>query len=143
MNKGRRSLAPLFLHVRAAVDAQGIATVQALVSDRKQAGEGEVILPLKRLKGQWVLVTDAYFFPEGQGTHFERGKYGDFRVLPDGRALLVGLADAEGKPIEPLPGGPIWSKKSGVDATSPSERSAEEQTEAAVEPAEGAKEPRP
>ncbi|MEG0044783.1 MAG: GDYXXLXY domain-containing protein [Comamonas sp.] len=129
--------------VRAAVDGQGIATVQALVTDRKQAGAGEVILPLKRLKGQWVLVTDAYFFPEGQGTHFESGKYGDFRVLPDGRALLVGLADAEGKVIEPLPGGPIWSWKSGADAASPSERTAEEQTEAAVEPAEGAKEPRP
>ncbi|MEG0140878.1 MAG: GDYXXLXY domain-containing protein [Comamonas sp.] len=129
--------------VRAAVDGQGIATVQALVTDRKQAGAGEVILPLKRLKGQWVLVTDAYFFPEGQGTHFESGKYGDFRVLPDGRALLVGLADAEGKPIEPLPGGPIWSPKSGADASSPSERTAEEQSEAAVEPAEGAKEPRP
>lgn len=130
-------------YVRAAVDGQGIAKVQALVTDRKQAGAGEVILPLKRLKGQWVLVTDAYFFPEGQGTHFESGKYGDFRVLPDGRALLVGLADAEGKPIEPLPGGPIWSPKSGADATSPSERTAEEQIEAAVEPAEGAKEPRP
>lgn len=130
-------------YVRAAVDGQGIATVQALVTDRKQAGAGEVVLPLKRLKGQWVLVTDAYFFPEGQGTHFESGKYGDFRVLPDGRALLVGLADAEGKPIEPLPGGPIWSPKSGADASSPSERSAEEQIEAAVEPAKGAKEPRP
>ena len=127
-------------YVRAAVDAQGIATVQALVSDRKQAGEGEVILPLKRLKGQWVLVTDAYFFPEGQGTHFESGKYGDFRVLPDGRALLVGLADAEGKVIKPLPGGPIWSRKSGPDATSPSERAAEESTEADVEAVESAQE---
>ena len=130
-------------YVRAAVDAQGIATVQALVADRKQAGQAgvsEVILPLKRLKGQWVLVTDAYFFPEGQGRHFESGRYGDFRVLPDGRALLVGLADAEGKLIEALPGGPIWSWKSDPDAISPSERAAEEQTEAAVETVESAQE---
>ncbi|MEF9947391.1 MAG: GDYXXLXY domain-containing protein [Comamonas sp.] len=143
VSEGLANITAPTAYVRAAVDGQGIATVQALVSDGKQAGAGEVILPLKRLKGQWVLVTDAYFFPEGQGTHFESGKYGDFRVLPDGRALLVGLADAEGKPIEPLPGGPIWSPKSGADASSPSERTAEEQSEAAVEPAEGAKEPRP
>ena len=143
VSEGLENITAPTAYVRAAVDAQGIATVQALVSDRKQAGEGEVILPLKRLKGQWVLVTDAYFFPEGQGTHFERGKYGDFRVLPDGRALLVGLADAEGKVIEPLPGGPLWSPKSGADATSPSERLVEEQTEAAVEAVEGGEKPRP
>ena len=33
---------------------------------------------------------------------FERAKFGDFRVLPDGRALLVGLADKDGQPI-PVP----------------------------------------
>ena len=88
--------------VRASLDAKGEAKVLGLLADGEKVGAGEIILPLKQLKGQWVLVTDAYFFPEGTGDVFVRAKFGDFRVLPDGRALLVGLADKDGKPI-PVP----------------------------------------
>ena len=98
-----QTIAPTAL-VRASVDAKGIASIQALVAADATPGQGEVILPLKRLKGRWVLVTDAYFFPEGTGAVFEQAKFGDFRVLPDGRALLVGLADAQGVVI-PVPKG--------------------------------------
>ncbi|QIL83143.1 DUF4401 domain-containing protein [Diaphorobacter sp. HDW4A] len=85
--------------VRATLDEKGRATVKSLVAERFDPAAGEIVLPLKRLKGRWVLVTDAYFFPEGTGKVFERAQYGDFRVLPDGRALLVGLASADGTPI--------------------------------------------
>lgn len=95
-------------YVNATVDAQGVASVKALVDGAKMPGPGEIILPLKQLKGRWVLVTDAYFFPEGQGGHFAKGRFGDFRVLPGGRALLVGLADDQKQEIQPLPGGSIW-----------------------------------
>ena len=88
--------------VRASLDAKGEAKVLGLLADGEKVGAGEIILPLKQLKGQWVLVTDAYFFPEGTGDVFVRAKFGDFRVLPDGRALLVGLADKDGQPI-PVP----------------------------------------
>ncbi|QIL71322.1 DUF4401 domain-containing protein [Diaphorobacter sp. HDW4B] len=88
--------------VRASLGVKGEAKVLGLLADGEKVGAGEIILPLKQLKGQWVLVTDAYFFPEGTGVVFERAKFGDFRVLPDGRALLVGLADKDGKPI-PVP----------------------------------------
>ncbi|AFK61069.1 putative membrane-anchored protein [Advenella kashmirensis WT001] len=40
-----------------------------------------------------MFVTDAYFFPEGQGEHFARARYGEFRVNQDGVALLTGLLD--------------------------------------------------
>ncbi|WP_370680296.1 GDYXXLXY domain-containing protein [Comamonas sp. GB3 AK4-5] len=85
--------------VVASLDAQGQAQVLRLAQPGELAGAGEILLPLKRLKGQWVLVSDAYFFPEGQGERFEKARFGDFRVLPDGRALLVGLADDQGQPI--------------------------------------------
>lgn len=100
--------------VRASIDDQGVATIQGLLTATDPLQKGELALPLKRLKGQWVLVTDAYFFPEGQGRHFEQTRYGDFRVLPDGRALLVGLADADGQPVLPLPGGSIWESPLGI-----------------------------
>lgn len=100
--------------VRASIDDQGVATIQGLLTDTSPLEKGELALPLKRLKGQWVLVTDAYFFPEGQGRHFEQTRYGDFRVLPDGRALLVGLADGDGQPVLPLPGRSIWESPLGI-----------------------------
>ena len=49
--------------------------------------------------GRWTLVTDAWFFREGDGERWQKARYGEFRVAPDGRALLVGMADAELKPI--------------------------------------------
>ena len=85
--------------VLASVDAQGHAKVLRMIGPREKAGPGQVLLPLKRLKNNWVLVTDAFFFTEGEGEQYEKAKFGDFRALADGRALLVGLADAQGQPI--------------------------------------------
>ena len=102
VREGLEKIITPIARVRAQLDDQGRATVKGLIADRYTPEAGEEILPLKQLKGKWVLVTDAYFFPEGTGKAFEQAKFGDFRVLPDGRALLVGLADADGKPI-PVP----------------------------------------
>ena len=115
VQEGLEKISAPVAYVRATVDAQGVATVKALADDAKTSGESEVILPLKQLKGRWVLVTDAYFFPEGQGDHFTQGRFGDLRVLPDGRALLVGLADEKGQEIKPLPGGSIWDARSAAE----------------------------
>ena len=38
-----------------------------------------------------MLVSDAWFFKEGEAARWEKARYGEFRVLPDGRALLVGM----------------------------------------------------
>lgn len=88
-------------HVAATLDARGVATVQGLARPGQALAAGQVRLPLKRLKGQWTLVTDAFFFPEGQGRPFAQARFGEFRVLPDGRALLVGLADGQLQTIHP------------------------------------------
>lgn len=85
--------------VLAQVDAEGRARVLRMVGPGESAGPGHILLPLQRLKGRWVVVTDAFFFTEGEGEPYEKAQYGDFRVLPDGRALLVGLADAQGQVI--------------------------------------------
>jgi uncharacterized membrane-anchored protein len=63
---------------------------------------GELVIELSPKNGGWTLVTDAWFFREGDGQRWEAAKYGEFRVASDGRALLVGMADAELKPILPL-----------------------------------------
>ena len=81
------------------LDAQHQASVVRLAQAGEALGVNERRMPVKRLKGQWVLVTDAYFFPEGEGKRFEAARFGEFRVLADGRALLIGLVDGQRRPI--------------------------------------------
>lgn len=42
---------------------------------------------------------DRYYFQSGTGDRFVDAEYGIFRVMPDGRALLSGLADEKKRPI--------------------------------------------
>lgn len=85
----------------AELDARGVAHLLRLAAQRETPVGHELLLPLQQLKGEWVLVTDAYFFPEGQGQALAQARFGEFRVLPDGRALLVGLADDGLQAIHP------------------------------------------
>ena len=50
-----------------------------------------------------MVVTDAFFFPEGQGAPLAQAQFGEFRALDQGRVLLVGLADGQLQPIAPGP----------------------------------------
>lgn len=79
--------------VVATLDGRGVARVLRLARPGEALASAERRLPVQRLKHDWTLVTDAFYFPEGQGGPFSRARFGEFRVLPDGRALLVGLAD--------------------------------------------------
>lgn len=42
---------------------------------------------------------DRYYFQSGTADRFTEAAYGIFRVMPDGRALLSGLADEKKRPI--------------------------------------------
>ena len=70
----------------------------------------ERLLPVLHKNGRWTLVTDAYHFPEGRGRPFQQARYGEFRTLPDGRALLAGLADGHLQAIEPAPASQAWKE---------------------------------
>jgi uncharacterized membrane-anchored protein len=77
----------------ARLDERGVATVQRLQRVGEPLAAGELLLALTPKNGRWVLVSDAWFFEEGRAAAFEQARFGEFRVLPDGRALLVGMAD--------------------------------------------------
>lgn len=98
-------------HAVARLGPQGVAELQRLARPDEPLAADELLLPLRYLKGRWTLVTDAYFFPEGQGERFSRARYGEFRVLPGGKALLAGLADASLQPIAALAPAPPRSGK--------------------------------
>lgn len=62
---------------------------------------GEILLELTPKDGRRVLVTDAWFFKEGQARRFAAARFGEFRVLKVGRALLVGVTGADLQAIQP------------------------------------------
>jgi uncharacterized membrane-anchored protein len=88
-------------HAVARLDARGVATMVRIHSPGVALAPGEMPIELTPKDGRWVLVTDAWFFREGDGERWSKAKYGEFRVAPDGKALLVGMADGALKPIRP------------------------------------------
>ncbi|CAN5319402.1 hypothetical protein BH11PSE10_BH11PSE10_13620 [soil metagenome] len=88
-------------HLTARLDARRVATLLRLNDAAAPLDEGEILLQLTPKDGRWILVTDAWFFREGEAARFAAARFGEFRVLPDGRALLVGVADQNLQPIRP------------------------------------------
>lgn len=83
---------------RASVGVGGVAALLRIDTGAPLAA-GELRIELTPKGGRWTLVTDAWFFPEGQAARYERAKFAEFRVEPGGRALLVGLRGANLQPL--------------------------------------------
>ncbi|MDP2006985.1 MAG: GDYXXLXY domain-containing protein [Rubrivivax sp.] len=79
-------------------DARGVATLHALAPGATPA-PAELLIELTPRNGDWVLVTDAWFFAEGEAARWAAARYGEFRVDGSGRALLVGLRGAQLQPL--------------------------------------------
>ncbi|NHQ85462.1 DUF4401 domain-containing protein [Iodobacter sp. HSC-16F04] len=71
-------------------DKQNIGSAQRIDHGEPLAAD-EFKIELSPKNGRWVLVTDAWFFKEGEASRWAQARYGEFRVMPDGKALLVGL----------------------------------------------------
>jgi uncharacterized membrane-anchored protein len=83
------------------ISSQGVVTLTRIITPGQSPKAGEIAIELTPKNGDWVLVSDAWFFAEGQAKRWEAARYGEFRVLPSGKALLVGMADEALKPIKP------------------------------------------
>ena len=79
-------------------DARGVATLHARPAGAALQA-GELLMELTPKNGDWVLVTDAWFFAEGQAERWAAARYGEFRVNRNGQALLVGLRGAALQPL--------------------------------------------
>ncbi|STQ91431.1 GDYXXLXY domain-containing protein [Iodobacter fluviatilis] len=71
-------------------DSQNIGSAQRIDHGEPLAAD-EFKIELSPKNGHWVLVTDAWFFKESEARRWAQARYGEFRVMPDGKALLVGL----------------------------------------------------
>jgi uncharacterized membrane-anchored protein len=75
-------------------DARGVLALKR-IDDGSPLAPGEMRIELTPKDGRWVLVTDAWFFREGEAARWSAARFGEFRVDADGRALLVGLRGAQ------------------------------------------------
>ncbi len=83
------------------IDTGGVAKLTRIGTLRDPIGRDEIRIELTPARRSWTIVTNAWFFKEGNAKRWEAARYGEFRVLPDGRALLVALADKDRVVIKP------------------------------------------
>ncbi len=74
------------------VDGRGVGTFRSFASKIKPS-DGEVVVKYRIRKGQLKIATNAFFFQEGHGEHYQNARYGEFRLSPNGDAILVALRD--------------------------------------------------
>lgn len=82
-------------HVVGRIDEKGVLRLTHVSDAQAKLGADEMRIELSRKRGQWMIVTDAWYFKEGTAKKWEAARYGELRVTADGNALLVGLADKD------------------------------------------------
>lgn len=83
-----------------ALDERNVATFVRR-DDGTPLRDREVLLRYRVRDARVKLVTNAWFFEEGQGDAFAAARFGEFRVADSGEALLARLRDRTLVPIEP------------------------------------------
>ncbi len=75
-------------------DERGVVSFVRLHQGEPLAA-GELRIELTPMHGDWVVVSDAWSFAEGEAARWAPAKFGEFRVDAKGHALLVGLRGAD------------------------------------------------
>ena len=81
-------------------DPQGIFKLSSITAALPSAVVADAV-PLEfRLRNHDVrIVSDAWFFPEGQAKRYEHARFGEFRVNSAGTGLLSGMLDEQLRPL--------------------------------------------
>lgn len=72
------------------LDANGMGTFRRFDEGSPLASD-EVAMRYRVRGGTPKFATNAFFFQEGHASYYEPAHYGEFRVSPDGEALLVAM----------------------------------------------------
>lgn len=86
-------------YVMLQADSRGVATPLRIQPDVHPHAETEVPLRYRVRDSSVRIVTNAYFFPEGEAKRYEVARYGELRVAENGEALLVRML---GEDLQPL-----------------------------------------
>ena len=82
------------------LDENKLGTFKRLAEDANLAPNEIKINYIRRKRGV-TFGAPRYYFQNGTAEAYEAGDYGIFKIAPSGRAILVGLADAQFKEIQP------------------------------------------
>jgi uncharacterized membrane-anchored protein len=82
----------------ATLDPHGVARFKRF-ADAGPVAAGEVLLRYRVRGGAVKFATNAFFFQEGTAARYERARYGEFRVAPDGDMILTGLRGPDYAPL--------------------------------------------
>jgi uncharacterized membrane-anchored protein len=77
------------------LDAAGRATLAELSDVLPAPATDHVAVRIRHRDGGLSIGPNAFFFQEGAAERFGAARWGEFRVAPDGKALLTHLRDAE------------------------------------------------
>ncbi len=80
-----------------AVDARGVGRF-ARVDDLRPLAANEQRLHFKK-HARVSLGAESFFFQEGDRALYQNAKYGELKVTPTGESVLVGLCDANVRPL--------------------------------------------
>jgi len=72
-----------------------------LVIERDEKQANESLLRFRKRQRDIRLGAESFFFQEGHAEYYNNARYGELRVAPSGDSVLVGLRDAELKPLGP------------------------------------------
>ena len=86
-----------------AQDERGVGKVLRIQPGTQPRADGEVPLRYRVRDNNVRIVTNAYFFPEGQAKRYEVARFGELRVGENGEALLVRML---GRTCSRYKGGP-------------------------------------
>lgn len=82
-----------------APDQDGVGRLVRAQRSVQDLADGEIPLRFRIRDREVRVVTNAYFFPEGQAQKYEKARYGELRVDGSGKALLVGMRDENRNPL--------------------------------------------
>ncbi len=77
--------------VVAKIDRDGVATIARQANPAEPLAANEILIELTPKGNGYTVVTDAWYFKEGEAGRWAKAGYGEFRIQPDGKALLVDL----------------------------------------------------
>lgn len=82
------------------LDSNRVASRVRLQADVQPLNENEHLIRYTVPDWSMNIGAESYFFQEGQGTKYEKAKYGGIKIDAQGNSVLVGLYDKERRLIE-------------------------------------------
>ena len=83
------------------LDKNQLAKFNRIYQDKTQLEENEILLQFRKRQHRIRIGAESFFFQEGHAKYYTNAKYGELRVSSSGKSVLVGLRDANFKPLEP------------------------------------------